>query len=411
MIDRIHTIILKALGCALFGLEKPELNIEDVNAVIKESKLQAVFSCIYPVLKNDFKKLMPSAEFTKLENEFLIHIANSIRVNAEHVELHRLMTEKGIPYVILKGCASSSYYDEPFTRTMGDVDFLVYEHDVENVIKALEGIGFKRDEYEFTTNQSAYHRGAHSVWEIHKSVTGIPSGVEGEIIKSSLSDIIETADVYEKDGLVFRCPNITNHGVVLLLHKASHMTTSGIGLRHLCDWAVFESKLSSDEFTELFEDKLKRFGLWRFAQIMTLLCEKYLGVPDRQWAHENEITEDELEDLMIDVLTAGNFGQKDVNRQREIKYITDRKEGKLGNKGMVSQVIKSLNDKVCNDYRFINKYKVFLPLGWIMEAIVYTKLIIQGKRKCKGTVAVLKEASKRKEIYSKLNLFETDIEV
>lgn len=33
--------------------------------------------------------------------------------------------EHGIPYVILKGCASASYYPYPFDCALEDVDFIV----------------------------------------------------------------------------------------------------------------------------------------------------------------------------------------------------------------------------------------------------------------------------------------------
>ena len=57
----------------------------------------------------------------------------------------------------------------------------------------------------------------------------------------------------------------------------SHMTSESIGLRHLCDWAVFVNSISNNEFVGLFSENLKSFGLWKFAQIMTATSEKYLG--------------------------------------------------------------------------------------------------------------------------------------
>ncbi len=411
MIDRIHDVILRALGCALFGEAKPELDISDIDEILKETKAQTVFSCVYPVLKDDLKKLLSPEKFFVVENEFVLNIAKNVKVSAEHCELHRIMKQNDIPYVTLKGCASSSYYDEPDLRSMGDVDFLVREKDIEKGIKALENNGFKRDKYEFTTNQSAYHRQPDSLWEIHKSPTGIPKSDVGEKISHSLSDIIDTAQLHQKDGLEFYVPSVFHHGVILLLHKASHMTTSGLGLRHLCDWAVFESKLSDVEFCEIFEIKLKEFGLWRFAQIMTLLCEKYLGAPMRDWAHDCDVNDSELENLMLDILSGGNFGKKDKNRYREIKYLTDRNEGKLGEKNIFLQAFQSLNDKVYNDYKFIKSFKVLLPVGWILEMISYLGLILKGKRQTKGTLNMLKEASNRKSIYSKLDLFEVKHEV
>ena len=183
------------------------------------------------------------------------------------------------------------------------------------------------------------------------------------------------------------------------------MTTTGIGLRHLCDWAVFESSFENDEFSDMFETKLIELGIWKFAQIMTLVCEKYLGTPKRKWAENPEIDESLIDDVMLDILSGGNFGKKDGNRQREIKYISDREQGRLGNKGIFAQAINSLNSKVYSNNKVINKYKILLPVGWIIEGSKYFGLLISGRRKNSDSFTMLKEVSKRKNIYKNMEIF------
>lgn len=406
MSDKVYDIILQALGAALFDTQKPKLNIDVVSQVIAEAKSQAVFTCIYPVLRNDFKRLLSPEIYKQIENEFLAYVANNMRVSFEHNQLNEIMQKNDIRYVVLKGCSSCAYYEKAELRTMGDVDFLVKEEDVLKTIEVLEQNGFERDRYEFTTNQSAYKRPPNSVWEIHKSVTGIPNNDVGKSIDRLFSDIFETASLYEKDGFRYYVPSAFHHGLILLLHKASHMTAGGLGLRQLCDWAVFVSKFDDCEFCAIFENTLKDIGLWKFAQIMTLLCQKYLYAPKRLWTVDCDIEDLEIENIMNDILSGGNFGQKDKNRYREIKYITDRKEGKVGNKSLVSQFFVSLNYKVYADYSFICKYKIFLPVGWVLETFSYILLVLKGKRKTSKTMSVIKDASERKRLYSKLNLFE-----
>ena len=109
-----------------------------------------------------------------------------------------------------------------------------------------------------------------------------------------------------------------------------------------------------------------------------------------------------------DIFSGGNFGKKDANRIREIKYLTDRKEGKPGNKGMAAQALSSLNEKVYAEHPTIRKYKVLLPAGWTIEGGKYLGMLITGKRKSKNTTAMLKEASKRKNIYSNMELFKAE---
>ena len=407
MLNEIQQSILSALRFSLFGGKKPKLNNVDVNALLEEAKAQAVFPLVFSVFCDDLKVALTADKYADINSQYFGNLMNTVRVQAEHGELHEIMQEAGIPYVTMKGCASAAYYPEPELRSMGDVDFLVPEEDIPLGIEALEDHGFQRDQYEFTTNQSAYLRPPMTTWEIHKSPSGIPNGSIGDLIRKELSDMIETAILYERDGSRFYVPNKYHHGLILLLHKISHMTTSGIGLRHLCDWAVFESSFSDKDFTEMYERKLKLFGIWRFAQIMTRVCEVYLGAPKHEWAQNSEISPKLLEDIIEDVFSGGNFGHKDENRQREIKYLTDRKKGQLGNKGLVAQAFSSMNEKVLVNHSKIKKYKVLLPVGWIIESGKYLSALAFGKRKNTGTTAMLKEAAKRKKIYSDMGLFDS----
>ena len=158
----------------------------------------------------------------------------------------------------------------------------------------------------------------------------------------------------------------------------------------------------------LFESKLKQFGLWRFAQILTLVSEKYLGISHKAWADNAEISEQLIKEVMEDILRGGNFGKKDMNRYREIKYISNRGERTVDEKHVLRQVITSLNQKIVTDYKWIEKRRVFLPVGWVAEGGKYVGLLLTGKRKNRDTAAMLKEASSRKEIYSQMRLFQAE---
>ena len=109
--------------------------------------------------------------------------------------------------------------------------------------------------------------------------------------------------------------------------------------------------------------------------------------------------------MIVDILSGGNFGRRDMNRYREIKYISNRGERTVDSKNIVLQAFGTMNRKVYADYKFIEKHKLLTPLGWIAEGGKYIGLLITGKRSNKNTSVMLKEAAKRKEIYSNMELF------
>lgn len=402
--NEIKTSLLKTVGYQLFGGERPRISA-DIFAVLEEAKAQTVFTGVFPFFRAELQQ-SGQGGFVAAQEIFFGNVIKNTNNFMEHDELNKLMTKNDIPYCTLKGLASAYYYPDPSLREMGDVDYLVQETDFEKAKQAALNAGFAIDHGDEPDGiHIAFKREPMSIWEQHRTINGIPNSEVGENIQSEIDRTIKTSEQITLDGVICRIPDAFHHGLIMLLHVASHMTSEGIGLRHLCDWAVFANRLGNDGFDELFEEKLTRFGLWKFAQILTLVSEKYLGIAHMEWAQNPEVTDEHLEAVMEDIMNGGNFGKKDLNRYREIKYISNRGERTVDNKNVVDQVFGTLNQKTCSDYPWIKKHKVFLPIGWAAEGGRYLALLITGKRKSKGTSAMLREAAKRKEIYSKMELF------
>lgn len=181
-----------------------------------------------------------------------------------------------------KGAASASYYLTPAFRSMGDVDFLVKTEDVERAGKVLEEHGLKPWDQEHISH--IVYRGPRMHYEMHFNLAGTLNGTVGELVREYTKDIFEKAETRSIVSGIAMLPSPFHHGLILLLHTCHHLTGEGVGLRHLCDWAVFENTFSEAEFREIFEEKLKAIGLWRFAQIFTRTSIKYLGADERSWA-------------------------------------------------------------------------------------------------------------------------------
>ena len=406
----VHSLLLQVISAALFGKKAPDVAADRLVSLVDESKAQTVYPLAFSVLDSQLQEKLSLEQYAECREEFFRYAIAGTQNFAEHGELHELMTANEMPYVAIKGLASARYYPEPNLRSMGDVDFLVTKENVPQAGKLLESIGFAVDHGEEDDGiHIAYTRPPMSIWELHHSVNGIPNNEVGELIKTEMDKAISTAETVEVDGSICRLPDKLHHGLIMLLHTASHLTSEGVGLRHLCDWVVFASSLSDAEFREIFEKKLKSFGLWRFAQVLTLLGINYLGAPKRVWAlqavESHKVDDATLEGLMNDILSGGNFGTKDMNRYREIKYISDRSEGTVGKSGIIRQGFKTMNEKVRRDYKTLGKHKALLPIVYLAEGGKYIALLLTGKRKSTGTKQMFKEAAERKRIYSSLNIF------
>ena len=392
-----QSTILKLLSGALFGHTN---TVDAINwlEVLKEAKNQAVVQLIYSVL--DKSALSPD-EAKAWKQAASADFAKNIRIGHNHSLLHQWMND--IPYVILKGAASASYYPIPANRSMGDVDFLVKTEDLGRAGKVLEDHGLKPWDEEHISH--IVYRGPRMHYEMHFNLAGTPNGKAGDLTRKYTADIFEKASVMKVIDGEAVLPSPFHHGLVLLLHTCHHLTGEGVGLRHLCDWAVFENSFSEDEFRELFEEKLKAIGLWKFAQTLTRVSIKYLGAEERTWA----VADDELVDaLMEDILSGGNFGIKDSERSNQAYIISSRGKDGVGKTSMVKQIFISLNNVVYTRWKFAEKWIITLPIGWAYFGMKQAVKIIKGERKKVHLVKMIQGATDRRDLYKQLHLYEAE---
>ena len=396
--SQIKKTVLQLLSSALFQkLFSAEKEV-DWKAVFDECKAQSVVSTAFSALPRNTVPQELYAQWKAIVNETIV--INS-KISYAHTMLNGLLNQAQIPYVILKGCASAEYYDDPLLRTMGDVDFYVPPACFEKADKLLLKNGFKSNEINHEY-EKAYTRD-DVVFELHNTVNGVPGGKVGADIRHYFDDIFEKAELKHFDLATYYSPSPFHHGLVMLLHVARHMVTGGIGLRHFCDWAVFVDK-TGDDFVQLFEKRLKQVGLWKFAQILTQFCTEYLGLSEQAWSGEAD--KRLLVELKEDVFAGGNFGHKDLTRADEAKFITSRKKGTVNNDSAIKQAVLSANEIVRKHWKFVDKVPIVYPFGWAFFGGRYVIKTALGKRDKVKVKALVKSAEKRKKIYQDLRLFE-----
>ena len=378
------------VSAAVFGSEPPFTDEStDWEALLQEALSQAVFPLVYTAAE----KYLPPEASESWRKLFFNRIGKNIRVSEEHSRAGSLFRSEGIRYVILKGCSCAHYYPDSQLRILGDVDIYVDESDFQRASDALIRYGYAMDK-DTGGKHVAFRLEPGLTLELHRKINGIPQSEFGERCNALLADIIESSVTVESDGISFEMPDTFHQGLVVLLHSAEHMTRDGLGLRHLCDWAVFYSSLTDEEFSSLFEAALKSCGVWRFAQLLTLVCVKYLHSPERIWAGKAD--EELVDGIFADIIGGGNFGTKDKNRLSQIKYISNRGNSTVDGKGAVTQVFLNIGKKS----RAENK-SVIRVVG------EYAGMLLTGKRK-KDSINTIKKANSRKMLYKEFHLFEPD---
>lgn len=332
-----------------------------------------------------------------LKNRLLVNIS----VSSAHALLHSIMTRNGIPYVILKGCVSALYYPDPVLRDMGDIDFLVPERYFESAVQALVECGFSSS-HENHEIHTVFEKDSMR-FELHRRPSGIPTGEPGKLIKGYFSDIFEKSTVLNTRFGSICVPSAFHHGLILLIHSAHHLTGEGLGLRHLCDWAAFENSFDENEFVLMFRERLEKVGLWNFACVLTEICVEYLGADERVFCRE---ADGQLcGEILRDIFSGGNFGQKNSDRAHEALIMPGAEE--QNKRSGLRRLFSSANRIVCQHWSIAAHLKFLLPVGWLFFGGRYILRSIFGKRPKINILSVSRETDERTAVYGKLKLYDT----
>lgn len=391
--------LCKLLAENLFKKASALDNTVDWEAVYKESRAQAVsllaFQNFDALPLNDDLKV-------KIDSKLSKKALQNINIINQHKYLHQLMCGADIPYCVLKGVVSAHYYNDPLIRAMGDVDFYVDNKHISRVRDILVQEGFNIDD-DTHMHHIVFSKGSMH-FELHFKVAGIPDGDNGKLVEPLLEDLLASKIHICDEFVEYYAPSVFHHGLIMLLHVQGHLLSGGIGLRHLCDWAVFVGSMSSDDFCHLFKEKLVKIGLWKFAQTLSLASSLYIGLERADWMG-NDVSLAEA--IVNDIFIGGNFGKK--SQQREYEGLMISNHGKNGVKhSRLRQGFDSINLIVCTRWPIVKKLPFLYPFGWIFSGVRYLFRVLFKKRKLIDLANVYKNSGNRKKLYEQLQLFETE---
>lgn len=396
-----QNVLLSLLRFNLFG-DKTVSHIDSQNIDWSQVYNEAIAHSVLPIVLAAADSFVTAKKDDDWHKRSYAVIANNVKNQKAHADLKGIINGK---YVIIKGVASARYYPNPVLRSMGDIDFIVPEDELEKASEQLEQSGAVRTD----SGDHDFHRhyeGKGFTWELHWAIPGIPnSGMPKERAEFYLSNLFDEC-VWDGDYCV---PSDFHHGLILLLHTACHLTATGIGLRHLCDWAVFVNSFEETAFISLFKTPLEEMGLWMFAKVLTRVSIKYLGAKSQQWAYDG-VDESVVDAIMNDIMDSGNFGNKDSQRMNQYKFYSNAETGQITDGNMTGSLFSALSARARIAMPIVNKVKILMPIGWIYVGVRHLFRIATGKRRKINVKQTLEGAQKRGAIYKELKLFETDCE-
>ena len=203
-----------------------------------------VSSMLQPVLKTRAED--PAAR--KFREICMATIFRSVRLEEEVKMFADRMEQAGIPYAFFKGYELRELYPDPELRTMGDVDVLVRDEDMEKTLRVLNGLGYTKEGegsavWTCTNGTLSY--------EIHRRLAfgKYWNQVDHEGYFAKAFDRLQdepgprrgesgavTGTVSGKSRRYF---SLEDHFIFLCFHLAKHLNNTGAGIRMVMDIALY----------------------------------------------------------------------------------------------------------------------------------------------------------------------------
>lgn len=334
--------------------------------------------------------ISPESEICRaLKSESERHIYVQTLKTQKFLEVYRLMTEAGAKPICVKGIICRYFYREPDFRESNDEDIAVSDSDFPICADILEKCGFvssvdKENEIGF------FHAPSGLKIEIHKTLFP-DSGVYSQF-NSLLGDMSESSSVLTYDGTELLCPSADKHFLYLVLHSFKHFTGSGMGVRQICDMAMFarENEINWADINE----KCEKVGATGFLNAALIAANRYFGLD--LTAVRNAVPsfkEDmNIDNFVEDIVEGGIYGSNSIERIHS-GLITSNKYSSSKNDEKISALFPTLKT-MKKKYPFLKKYPVLLPIAWVMRLASYTASQHDSSRTIeigKKRVALMKE--------------------
>lgn len=368
-------------------IDDTQLNISQV---ISLARKHAVLPFLYDVVQDNplFQKELASisadSKKTALQSYRLLFLTKYV-VN--------LFQKAGISTIVLKGVATGSLYEVPEQRKSGDVDLLITENVKEQeIIDIMQNAGFGLAKEQHANHHIAFSTNEGISVEVH---TMIAEPFAYKKINRAMEKRTKECNVHCEIADVMGVPlpilDKPFHAYELLLHMLQHFMYAGFGLKLLCDWVVIWKKSWTQEEKFLFTELAKECGIDKFAEMITAVCEQYLGLPKNQFAWK--LSEDLLvEDFLREILTAEEFGNSDPNRM-----VMMHGTG-------IWAYVREFQHQMHLNFPKAGKCFLLWPVLWILTLVKFLK----NNRKVRRikTSGILKEARRRSKLMEQLRLFQ-----
>ena len=339
-------------------------------------------------------QIIDQETYHKFRKAFYGSTKQDVIINLDIEEITNIFSKHDIDHIFLKGSLLKQLYPESYMRTMGDIDILVKDSDLEKAKSVLLSNGFTT--YITTPVHECFFSKRKTLIEIHCEL----SEKTERFMKFLNKTWKETFNLYLSRFEL----NYEYNLVYLLIHLVKHLNSSGIGIRSVLDIGIFVNHYKDS----INKDKLKQFlsecDLELFYNNMLWLNQKCFGFDFTEFLNGFSQGENFYQEVTDFILISGVHGfGKDFNRFTS--QITHHARNNQNiRKGRIKHFFKIIfpgRKTMQSTYHYLKKFPFLLPLAWFSR---FLRLIFkQTKRSLHKLKKLLFE---RKSIEETISLYD-----
>lgn len=284
---------------------------KECGEVMAFAKKQSVSGILAKTMLADaeFQSRIPKEQRLKLKSVVVTNVMTYDNMADVIKKASAALNEAGIPHALLKGHSLAVNYPFPQMRQCGDIDLYVGTENSLAAHKALAKIATKIDPEsgaKWGKHFSAHvgeiqievhrHTSDHSVKKFRR--------IYEEAAQKGLSEGLRQVEI---DGTAVNVPSVDFNACYIFDHLFEHFLTSGIGLRHLCDWMLFLHTHKDEIDRTYLKTLLQDMELLEAWQVFGCILVKHLGLPQDEFPFYAESAKADI--VFGYIISDGNFGK------------------------------------------------------------------------------------------------------
>lgn len=319
--------LLNLVSCAIFNSPIDYSLFNDKiewGAIFSLANNQTVLGLVIDALKGFDKERYPSKEQVyKLMNYSYSITKSNIIMEHTLAEVVSTIKEGGVTPVLLKGQGVAANYPNPRARNCGDIDLYIGKENYSKVVELL--LQKSNKEHKSLESKKHFHLQVNEVCvELHRCADIIGNPIINKRFQqwTKYHLLGENKRGLNFNGVEVSLPPLQFDAVFIFNHLLHHFINGGVGLRQICDWALFLHKYKDEIDREELRRDLERFGLMKKWQVFGALVVKYLKMDKEEVPFYNPKMEKRSSRVINMILVDGNFGfHNGVFKNRPKNYL------------------------------------------------------------------------------------------